>query len=185
MLVCSFCLCLFVSLFACFFVIAFEYMTLPRFVCAFSLCFSFVCYAIVFAPCSGNAERQEQQHGQSIAERRQGERLRRACFACLFAFAIGAYYIIMRGHCLQGGTPQPPGGTFSVRFDERKEPNPSCSSPKPLVLTFQQYWRINQLSCSHKIIILSHESTVSCSRSKSAGVHNHKLAFFVFLDYGH
>lgn len=132
MLVCSFCLCLSVSFFACFFVIAFEYMTLPRFVCAllllfrlFSVCSCCVCYAIVSAPCSVNAGRQKQQHGQSIAERRQ--------FACLFAFAIGAYYIIMRGHCLQGATPPPAGGTFSVRFDEGKAPNRSCSSPSSLV----------------------------------------------------
>lgn len=52
--------------------------------CLFCLCsallFVFVCYAIKCAPCSGNAGRQKQHHGQSIAERRQGN-ARRACHA--------------------------------------------------------------------------------------------------------
>ena len=93
----------------------------------------FVCYAIKCAPCSGNAERQKQQHGQSIAERRQGDRLRRACLACLIAFAIGAYCFIMRGLMRRGYIARRPGGTFSVRMDEGEELNRSCSSPNTLV----------------------------------------------------
>ena len=111
-LVCSFCLCLSVSFFACFFVIAFEYMTLPRFACAFSLCFSFVCYAIVFAPCSGNAERQKQHHGQSIAERRQGERLRRACFACRLPLLSVHTISLCAGFACRGIDHRPPGVLF-------------------------------------------------------------------------
>lgn len=159
----------------CFAFFAFACFSLCFLALAFSfplLCFFVVMYAIVFAPCSVNAGRQKQHHGQSIAERRQGERLRRACLACPFAVAIGAYCFIMRGHCLHGATPSPAGGTFSVRFDEGKGGNPSCSSPQPLVLTFQQYWRINQHPCSHKIIIHSHKSIVSCSYNKSAGMYN-------------
>lgn len=71
-----------------------------------------VCYAIVFAPCSVNAERQKQQHGQSIAERRQGERLRRSCPAlpdCLCYRGIIKYYT---RDCLQGDRPPPARGVL-------------------------------------------------------------------------
>ena len=102
---------------------------------AFSLlCFFFVMYAIVFAPCSGNAERQKQHSGQRIAEWRQGERLRRACPAlpdCLCYRCIIYHY----ARTYAAGVYRPaPGGTFSVRIDEGKQPNRSCSSPKPIVL---------------------------------------------------
>lgn len=68
-----------------------------------------------------------------MEERRQGERPAGLVLLCLIAFAIGAYYIIMRGLCLRGATPQPPGGTFSVRVGKGKEPNRSCSSSQPIV----------------------------------------------------
>lgn len=94
-----------------------------------------VCYAIVSAPCSVNAERQKQQHEERIAERRQGN-ARRACPAlpdCLCYRCIIYHYVRA---CLQGDRPPPAGGTFSVRFDGGKGENRSCSSPQPLVLTF-------------------------------------------------
>ena len=123
--------------------------------CLFCLCsallFMFVCYAIKCAPCSVNAGRQKQHHGERIAERRQGERLRRACLACLIAFAIGAYCFIMRGLCLRGATPPPAGGTFSVRFTGKNELNRSCSSPQPIVPT------ANYLLCIIQTVINSNE----------------------------
>ena len=128
----------------CLFALSFRLLSL---LCLFCLCsallFVFVCYAIKCAPCSVNAERQKQHHGERIAERRQGERLRRACPAlpdCRCYRCIIYHY----ARTYAAGVYRPaPGGTFSVRFGEGKEPNRSCSSPRPLVLTFQQYWRIN------------------------------------------
>lgn len=100
---------------------------------AFSLlCFFFVMYAIVFAPCSGNAERQKQHSGQSIAERRQGN-----AFAGLILLAFCICYRCIIYHYARtyaAGVYRPaPGGTFLVRMDEGKEPNRSCSSPSSLV----------------------------------------------------
>lgn len=106
--------------------------------CLFCLCsallFVFVCYAIKCAPCSGNAGRQKQHHGQSIAERRQGERLRRAYLACFLHLLSVHNATLCAGFACRGAIPPPAGGTFSVRFDGGKQPNPSCSSPKPIVL---------------------------------------------------
>lgn len=91
-----------------------------------------VCYAIVFAPCSVNAGRQKQQHGQSIAERRQGERPPGLfCLPACLCYRCIIYHYARA--LLARGRPPPAGGTFSVRFDDGKEPNPSCSSPKPFV----------------------------------------------------
>lgn len=76
------CLCLLVSfaLFAfallalCFVASCFALvLSCLCFVRLFSVCFCCVCYAIKCAPCSGNAGRQKQHHGQSIAEGRQGD----------------------------------------------------------------------------------------------------------------
>ena len=133
----------------CLFALSFRLLSL---LCLFCLCsallFVFVCNAIKCAPCSGNAERQKQQHGQSIAESRQGERLRRACPALP---ACRCYRCIIKHYaraCLRGATPPPARGTFSVRFDEGEQSNRSCSSPNSLVQTS------NSIACTHNTLFL-------------------------------
>lgn len=115
------CLCLLVSfaLFAfallalCFVASCFALvLSCLCFVRLFSVCFCCVCYAIKCAPCSVNAGRQKQHHGQSIQRAGKGNASAVLVLLCLIAFAIGAYCFIMRGLCLQGTTPQPPGGYF-------------------------------------------------------------------------
>lgn len=66
-----------------------------------------------------------------------------------FFFCRGIIYHYERA-CLRGGTPQPPGGgTFSVRVDEGKHPNPSCSSPNTLVLKNNFVSCTRHSSCSN------------------------------------
>lgn len=95
-------------------------------------CFLVVMYAIVFAPCSVNAERQKQHSGQRISEQRQGN-ARRACPAlpdCLCCRCIIYHY----ARTYAAGVYRPaPGGTFSVRFTGKNQPNRSCSSSQPIV----------------------------------------------------
>lgn len=88
--------------------------------CLLSALFLRHVYAIVFAPCSGNAERQKQHHGQSIAERRQGERLRRARLACLLPL-LSVHNISLCAGLLAGGyTTARPGVLFRYGLTRAK-----------------------------------------------------------------
>lgn len=93
-------------------------------------------YAIVSAPCSGNAERENKRAGGEWRRSGKGNARRGlSCFAWLPLLSVHNISLCA-GIACRGIDHRPPGGTFSVRFDDGKQPNRSCSSPKPLVLTF-------------------------------------------------
>lgn len=96
-------------------------------------CFLVVMYAIVSAPCSVNAERGNVRAGRE--ERRNGGKGNAwrtcpalpdcRCYRCIIYHYARTY---------AAGVYRPaPGGTFSVRFAGKKQPNRSCSSPQPIV----------------------------------------------------
>lgn len=106
-----------------------------------------------------------------------------SCFACLPLLSV--HNISLCADLCGGGISPGARGTFSVRFTGKNQPNPSCSSHNTLVPRQKYYTRIILKPIVPTVIIKRIQLKLSCSRSKTAGVYNPKLAFFVLLDYGH
>lgn len=135
----SFAFCL-VCLFFCFRVAAVVACFVSLFACSLvSLAFVFAlivcdCFRALFGQ---SRARKRQSRQRRTEERRQGN-ARRACPAlpdCLCYRCIIYHY----ARTYAAGVYRPaPGGTFSVRFAGKNQPNRSCSSPQPIVLTTNQ-----------------------------------------------
>lgn len=161
-----------------------SFLRLCLYCLAFYVC---DCFRAVFGQCRTPKTAPRAKHTES----RQGERLRRACLACLIAFAIGAYCYNMRGLCLQGATPQPARGYFfgTDGQGERAKsvlliPITPCSQS----LTYRRMVTatVFKLSCSCSktstciilkpivptVIIKRIQLKLSCSYYQTAGVHN-------------
>ena len=116
-------------------------------------CFLVVMYAIVFAPCSVNAERQKQHSGQRIAERRQGERppVLSCLPVCLCYRCILFYYA--RALLAGGYTTARPGYFFGTVYGKK-----SAKSVLLILITHCSYCK---LSLVHKRVRIIHRVSVT------------------------
>lgn len=109
--------------------------------CALIVC---DCFRAVFGQCRTPKTAQRAKHSRTAAKGTPSPVL--SCLPVCLCYRCIIYHYARA--CLQGATPPPARGTFSVRFDDGKAPNPSCSSPNSLVQTS------NSIACTHNTLLL-------------------------------
>lgn len=117
----------FVSLFACF--SCFSCFRFCFSVVVFFLCYVCDCFCALFGQCRTPKTAQRATHSRTAARGTPPP-----CLSCLPDCLCYRYIIYHYARTYAAGVYRPaPGGTFSVRFTGKNQPNRSCSSSQPIV----------------------------------------------------